>query len=110
MGRRNRVEIRHSLQYIVGQILHTGYTLGMHDLETNTGNVVQRTDAAVKQMPEHGADGFFMGGENHFFPDTAAVDAAFMVKHAFCRADTLGTEQVKCKIPFGSTRYLDHSI
>jgi DNA polymerase-4 len=25
-------------------------------------------------------------------------------------ADTLGTEQVKCKIPFGSTRYLDHFI
>lgn len=25
-------------------------------------------------------------------------------------ADTLGTEQVRCKIPFGSTRYLDHSL
>ncbi|MCQ2570753.1 MAG: DNA polymerase IV [Candidatus Saccharibacteria bacterium] len=25
-------------------------------------------------------------------------------------ADSLGTDQVKCKIPFGSTRYLDHSI
>ena len=25
-------------------------------------------------------------------------------------ADTLGTEQIKTKIPFGSTRYLDHSI
>jgi len=25
-------------------------------------------------------------------------------------ADSFGTDQVKCKIPFGSTRYLDHSI
>ena len=25
-------------------------------------------------------------------------------------ADTLGTEQVRCKIPFGSTRYLDRSL
>jgi DNA polymerase-4 len=49
--------------------------------------------------------------------DSAAAicDATDTINHRFgarkihC-ADTLGTEQVKCKIPFGSTRYLDHSI
>ena len=37
------------------------------------------------------------------------INLRFGARKIHC-ADTLGTEQVKCKIPFGSTRYLDHSI
>ncbi|MBR3176723.1 DNA polymerase IV [Candidatus Saccharibacteria bacterium] len=37
------------------------------------------------------------------------INLRFGARKIHC-ADSLGTEQVKCKIPFGSTRYLDHSI
>ena len=40
---------------------------------------------------------------------TDKINLRFGARKIHC-ADTLGTEQVKCKIPFGSTRYLDHSI
>ena len=38
-----------------------------------------------------------------------AINLRFGARKIHC-ADTLGTEQVKCKIPFGSTRYFDHSL
>lgn len=37
------------------------------------------------------------------------INLRFGARKIHC-ADTLGTEQVRCKIPFGSTRYLDHSL
>jgi DNA polymerase-4 len=37
------------------------------------------------------------------------INLRFGARKIHC-ADSLGTDQVKCKIPFGSTRYLDHSI
>ncbi len=40
---------------------------------------------------------------------TDKINLRFGARKIHC-ADTLGTEQVKCKIPFGSTRYLDRSI
>ena len=38
-----------------------------------------------------------------------AINLRFGARKIHC-ADTLGTEQIKSKIPFGSTRFLDHSI
>ena len=38
-----------------------------------------------------------------------AINLRFGMRKIHC-ADTLGTEQIKCKVPFGSTRFLDHSI
>ncbi len=38
-----------------------------------------------------------------------AINLRFGARKIHC-ADTLGTEQIKCKVPFGSTRFLDHSI
>ena len=40
---------------------------------------------------------------------TDAINHRFGARKIHC-ADTLGTEQVKCKIPFGSTRYFDHGF
>jgi len=40
---------------------------------------------------------------------TDKINLRFGARKVHC-ADTLGTEQVRCKIPFGSTRYLDHSL
>lgn len=37
------------------------------------------------------------------------INLRFGARKIHC-ADTLNTEQVRCKIPFGSTRYLDHSL
>jgi DNA polymerase-4 len=38
-----------------------------------------------------------------------AINLRFGMRKIHC-ADTIGTEQIKCKVPFGSTRFLDHSI
>lgn len=40
---------------------------------------------------------------------TDAINHRFGARKIHC-ADTLGTEQVKCKIPFGSTRYFGHGF
>ena len=40
---------------------------------------------------------------------TDKINLRFGARKIHC-ADSSGTDQVKCKIPFGSTRYLDHSI
>lgn len=40
---------------------------------------------------------------------TDAINHRFGARKIHC-ADTLGTEQVKCKIPFGSTRYFDRGF
>ena len=44
----NGIEISHSLKYILGQVLHTGYTLCVNYFKTNAGDIIQRFNTTIQ--------------------------------------------------------------